>query len=178
MFAGIEPRLVRALARYVVHNDQRSSQLLGEFIDRNQHKISASVPRERPVVLRPRGRHHDLSAIYDRLKRDYFGGVHDARISWGNARRSSNRRSIKVGSFSVEDRLIRVHPMLDQESVPGFFLDWIVFHEMLHGKHAIRKVDGRRCFHPPEFAEEERQFPAYARARLWEKMHLDVLLGA
>jgi predicted metal-dependent hydrolase len=68
--------------------------------------------------------------------------------------------------------------MLDQESVPGFFLDWIVFHEMLHGKHAIRKVDGRRCFHPPEFAEEERQFPAYARARLWEKTHLDVLLGA
>ena len=178
MFAGIEPRLVRALARYVVHNDQRASKLLGEFIERNQDRIAAGPKRERPPVLRTRGQHHDLSAIYDRLNRAYFGSAHDARISWGSARRPANRRSIKVGSFSVEDRLIRVHPLRDQESVPTYFLDWIVFHEMLHGKHAIRKVSGRRCFHPPEFAEEERQFPDYARARLWETTHLDKLLGA
>jgi hypothetical protein len=178
MFAGLEPRLVRALARYVVHNDQRASKLIGEFIERNESRIVTGPRRERPPVLRTRGKHHDLSAIYDRLNRAYFQGAHDARISWGSARRPANRRSIKVGSFSVEDRLIRVHPLLDQEGVPGYFLDWIVFHEMLHGKHAIRKVDGRRCFHPPEFAEEERQFPDYGRARLWEKTHLDMLLGA
>lgn len=177
MFAGLEPRLVRALARYVVHNDQRASKLLGEFIDRNQSQIASGPTRERRPALRTQGRHHDLSDIYDRLNRDYFGGVHGARISWGTARRSAQRRSIKVGSFSVEDRLIRVHPLLDHESVPGYFLDWIVFHEMLHGKHAILKVGGRRCFHPPEFAEEERRFPDYDRARLWERTHLDKLLG-
>lgn len=172
-----EPRLIRAMARYVVHNDQRASKLLGDFIERNQDQI-ASVPRRgRPMVLRTQGQHYDLSTIFDHLNRRYFGGAHDARISWGPARRSAERRSIKVGSFSVEDRLIRVHPLLDQEIVPRYFLDWIVFHEMLHGKHAIRKVEGRRCFHPPEFTEEERQFPDYERARRWEKTHLDRLLG-
>jgi predicted metal-dependent hydrolase len=178
MFAGVEPRLVRALARYVVHNDRRASELLGGFIERHKHLIRTEPRRERRVVLRTRGQHHDLWAIFERINREYFGGNHDARITWGIARRRANRRSIKVGSYSVEDRLIRVHPLLDQECVPGYFVDWIVFHEMLHGKHAIRRKGGRRCFHPPEFAQEERQFPDYDRARRWEATHMDILLGA
>jgi hypothetical protein len=177
MFAGAEPRLVRALARYVVHNDQRASALLGEFIERNLNLIAKQSPRPRRVVLRVRGRVHDLGAIFDRLNRRYFGGKHEARITWGAACRGRQRRSIKVGSYSVEDHLIRVHPVLDQEMVPGYFLDWIVFHEMLHGKHAIRQVGGRRCFHPPEFLQEERQFTDYGRARIWEKANMDRLLG-
>jgi hypothetical protein len=47
---------------------------------------------------------------------------------------------------------------------------------MLHGKYAIHAVEGRRCFHPPEFAREEREFPSYARARTWERTHLGRLL--
>jgi hypothetical protein len=178
MFVGAAPRLVRALARYVVHNDQRASNLIGEFIERNTHQIRGRPRRERRVVLRTRGQHHDLSAVFHRLNLAYFGGTHDARIGWGIARRLANRRSLKVGSYSVEDRLIRIHPVLDQKGVPGFFVDWIVFHEMLHGKHAIRKVGGRRYYHPPEFTEEERRFADYQRARVWQKTHMDRLLGS
>jgi hypothetical protein len=177
MFAGADRRLVRALARYVVHNDQRASALLSEFIEQNQGQIRRQPPRTRRVVLRTRGRVHDLGVVFDRLNGLYFGGELDVRITWGTARRRQPQRSIKVGTYLVEDRLIRVHPVLDQDLVPRFFLDWIVFHEMLHAKHAIRRVGGRRCFHPPEFSREERQFPDYARARLWEKANLDRLLG-
>jgi predicted metal-dependent hydrolase len=177
MFASAEPRMVRALARYVVHNDQRASSLLGEYIERHQHMIRSEPRRTPRTVLRPVGRVHDLSAIYERLNRRYFEGKHDARITWGATKKPTQQRSIKVGSFSVEDRLIRVHSILDQEMVPSYFLEWIVFHEMLHGKHAILRVKGRRCFHPPEFSQEERQFPDYGRARLWEKANMDRLLG-
>jgi hypothetical protein len=177
MFASVEPRLVRALARYVVHNDQRASRLLSEYIERHQNQIRRPPRRARRVVLRTRGRVHDLKATYDRLNRRYFAGKLDLRITWGAARRRPAQRSIKAGAFLVEDRLIRVHPVLDQEMVPAYFLDWIVFHEMLHGKHAIRRVKGRRCFHPPELVREEKQFPHYWRARVWEKANLDRLLG-
>ena len=177
MFAAAEPRLVRALARYVVHNDQRASAQLSEFIELHQDQIRRQPRRTRRVVLRTQGRVHDLRAVFDRLNGLYFGGKLDLRITWGNARRSQPQRSIKVGTYQVEDRLIRVHPVLDQALIPRYFLDWIVFHEMLHGKHAIRRVGGRRCFHPPEFSREERQFPDYGRARLWEKANLDRLLG-
>jgi hypothetical protein len=177
MFAGAEPRLVRALARYVVHNDARASALLSEFIEGNQHLIRKQPPQTRRMVLRTQGQAHDLAAIFDRLNRRYFEGKHQAQITWGPARKHAQQRSIKVGSYSLEDRLIRVHPALDNDTVPDYFLDWIVFHEMLHGKHAIREVGGRRCFHSPEFSREERQFPGYGRARLWEKANLDRLLG-
>jgi hypothetical protein len=123
------------------------------------------------------GRHHDLQLIYDRLNAQMFGGELEARITWGpGAAAGRRRRSIKMGSFAVEDRVIRIHPALDQESVPEFFVSWIVFHEMLHGKHEVRRTNGRRRFHTHEFLTEERTFPDYARACAWEKAHLDRLL--
>ena len=177
MFVGAEPRVVRALARYVVHNDRRASTLLGEFIEQHQHIIRQQERRPRHLTVRTAGRHHDLQAIFDRLNGDCFGGGLDARITWGPvASQRQRRRSIKMGSFAVEDRVIRIHPALDQACVPDYFVSWIVFHEMLHGKHEVKRENGRRRFHTPEFLEEERQFPDYVRACAWEKQNLDRLL--
>ena len=81
-----------------------------------------------------------------------------------------------MGSYSVEDRLIRIHPSLDRPDVPRYFVEWIVFHEMLHQVFDIPKVNGRRRFHTPEFLERESQFEHYERARRWERRHLDHLL--
>ena len=63
-----------------------------------------------------------------------------------------------MGSFAVEDRLIRIHPVLDHPSVPDYFVAWIVFHEMLHGKYEVVRKGDRRCFHSKEFIAEERTF--------------------
>ena len=177
MFVGAEPRVVRALARYVVHNDRRASTLLGEFIEQHQHIIRQQTRRPRNITMRTAGRHHDLQAIFAGLNAAHFGGGLEARITWGpDAARGQRRRSIKMGSFAVEDRIIRIHPVLDQESVPDFFVAWIVFHEMLHGKHEVLRENGRRRFHTPAFLAEERGFPEYARACAWEKQNLDRLL--
>ena len=177
IFLGVEPRLARALARYVVHNDRRASRLLGEFIESNQHIIRQQVRRPRKFTMRTAGRHHDLQAIFDRLNVERFDGVLDARITWGPASsRRHRRRSIKMGSFAVEDRIIRIHPALDQECVPDYFVAWIVFHEMLHGKHEVKRENGRRRFHTEAFLAEERTFADYDRACAWEKQNLDRLL--
>jgi hypothetical protein len=177
MFVGAEPRVVRALARYVVHNDRRASTLLGEYIEANQHIIRQQERKPRNMTMRTAGRHHDLQAIYDRLNAQMFGGTLEARITWGpGAAKGRRRRSIKMGSFAVEDRVIRIHPSLDQDNVPDYFVSWIVFHEMLHGKHEVLRTNGRRRFHTQEFLDEEKTFPDYARACAWEKANLDRLL--
>jgi predicted metal-dependent hydrolase len=177
MFVGCEPRVVRALARYVVHNDRRASSLLGEYIEENQHIIRRQTRRPRNFNIRTAGRHHDLQVIYDRLNAERFEGALEARITWGPvAARRRRRRSIKMGSFAVEDRIIRIHPALDQECVPSYFVAWIVFHEMLHGKHEVKRENGRRRFHTAAFLDEERTFPDYVRACAWEKQNLDRLL--
>jgi len=177
MFVGAEPRTVRALARYVVHNDRRASTLLGDYIERHQHIIRQQKRRPRQMNLRTDGRHHDLKAIFDRLNAAHFAGGLEARITWGPVTsRGRRRRSIKMGSFAVEDRIIRIHPALDQDCVPDYFVAWIVYHEMLHGKHEVKRENGRRRFHSAAFIEEERLFPDYERACAWEKANLDRLL--
>ncbi|MGB8297246.1 MAG: hypothetical protein WCG85_17595 [Polyangia bacterium] len=177
IFAGAEPRLVRALARYVVHNDRRASSFLGEFIERHEHIINRAPRRPRLVKLRTAGRVYDLQDIFDHLNRQYFQGALQAQITWGPAAIRARQRSIKMGSYSVEDRIIRVHPALDRAEVPLFFVEWIVFHEMLHGRCEIRRTGRRRRFHPPEFLAQERQFADYQRASAWEKENVDRLFG-
>ena len=177
MFVGAEPRTVRALARYVVHNDRRASTLLGDYIERHQHIIRQQKRRPRQMNLRTAGKHHDLQAIFDRLNGLHFAGGLEARITWGPVTsRGRRRRSIKMGSFAVEDRIIRIHPALDQDCVPDYFVAWIVYHEMLHGKHEVKRENGRRRFHSAEFLADERLFPEYERACAWEKANLDRLL--
>jgi hypothetical protein len=175
VFSDVEPRLVRALARYVVHNDRRASEALGEFIDRNLKVIQQTPRRPRKVSIKVQGRVHNLQEVFDSLNQQYFQGALQAQITWGPARFRANQRSMKMGSFAVEDRIIRIHPALDREDIPRFFLEWIVFHEMLHGRLEIRRKAGRRCFHPPEFLAQEREFADFERASAWEKDNVDKL---
>jgi hypothetical protein len=178
MFADADGSLVEAIARYVVANDADASAVIGAFIAKNQHTIPKQPQRKRRVVLRPEGRVHDLRAMFERLNDEYFAGALKAEITWGTApRRSHARRSIKMGSFAVEDRLIRIHPVLDDSAVPAYFVAWIVFHEMLHGKFEVVRKGDRRCFHSKEFLAEERTFREYERASAWERANMDRLLG-
>jgi predicted metal-dependent hydrolase len=178
MFASAEPRLARAIARYVVFNDAKASAVIGAFIEKHQHVIRQRPRRTPSLVMRPVGAAHDLQAIFDRLNVLHFAGRLQARITWGSApRRLQPRRSIKMGSFAVEDRIIRIHPVLDAVHVPEYFVAWIVFHEMLHGKYEVVRRGGRRCFHSKDFLVEERTFPEYERACAWERANIDRLLG-
>jgi predicted metal-dependent hydrolase len=115
--------------------------------------------------------------MYDELNERYFGNKIEAAITWGpRTGRPRRRNSIKMGSYSVEDRLIRIHRSLDRAFVPRYFVEWIVFHEMLHQVHDIKVKNGRREFHSKAFMADEAQFHRYEEARAWERKHLDALL--
>ena len=177
MFADADPVITRALARYIADNDSDASRVLGDFIDENSGHVRGRARRTPTQVIFTAGEHHDLRQIYDELNARYFGNRIDAAITWGaRTGRPRRRNSIKMGSYSVEDRLIRIHRSLDRAFVPDFFVAWIVFHEMLHQVHDIRVKNGRREFHTKEFLADEAQFEAYEEAKRWEREHLDALL--
>jgi hypothetical protein len=176
MFLGADAGLVKHLARYLLQRDARSSREIGRFIASQQHLLREGEARRRPPLLRTRGRYHDLQEIYGEINRRHFEGAVGARITWAVVRSGRRRSSIKLGTYSVEDRLIRIHPVLDQAFVPRRFIEWIVYHEMLHDAVGVRVVDGRRLFHSPEFRLRERAFEHYAEARQWEGENLDRLL--
>jgi len=177
MFADADPVITRALAHYIADNDAEASRILGDFIDANADHVRGRARRAPTQLIFTAGEHHDLRTIFDELNARYFDNRIDAAITWGaRSGRPRRRNSIKMGSYSVEDRLIRIHRSLDRAFVPRFFVAWIVFHEMLHQVHDIRVKNGRREFHSKEFLADEAAFELYDQAKIWERCHLDALL--
>jgi hypothetical protein len=179
MFVSAPPPVTRALARYIAHNESQASRDLGRFIDENQEAIRRAPRRRAPALtLETQGEVYDLQGVFGELNHSYFENKIEARITWGaRGGRRRRRMSIKMGSYSVEDRLIRIHPALDRRFVPRYFLEWIVYHEMLHQVHDIPVIGGRRQFHTPEFLAQESNFEHFERARDWERKNLDRLLN-
>lgn len=178
MFIDADEPTVRALARYIARNDRRAGAHLDTFIRDNEHRIRKG---RRPVVrVHTQGRHHDLGAIFDALNEQHFTGrVTGVRVTWGRRPPASSRkrrRSIRLGTYVAEDKLIRIHPFLDQEWVPRYFVAYVVFHEMLHHVVPAPIRNGRQCFHSPEFRALERAYPDYDRALAWERSNLPRLL--
>ncbi len=182
MFLAAPDDVLQALADFVREGDAESSALLDKFIERNKVYIRRVSPEQMRKRLRldPVGRHHDLGRIFDRLNERYFRSRISAAITYGPAPRVRGpRKSIKMGSYSADSKVIRIHPALDQPVVPRYFVEWIVFHEMLHHVYRAKRGDnGRRCVHPPEFLEHERRFLDFERAQAWEQENLDLLLRA
>ena len=180
MFLGADAATCEALAFFATGRRKKTAgRQLDAFIEAHQHLIRedpASGPR---APAPPRGRHHDLQAIYDRLNDEYFAGKVVARIGWGEHRRGRSRRrrrSIKMGSYVHDARLIRIHPALDRPEVPEYYLAWVVYHEMLHQVVPPVRRGSRTVFHPPAFRELERAYRQADIAQAWEDAHFDLLL--
>lgn len=167
MFLSANPQVVRALADWLMGvRTRKAGEVLDGFIAHNQH-LMRSRPRNTPPP-QTRGVHFDLQDLFDAVNRQHFAGTVCAAITWGRMPRARRRRSIRFGSYSAENNLIRIHPLLDQAFVPEYFVRYITFHEMLHADLDIpEKESGRRRVHPREFDEREKAYPEYARAMAW-----------
>ena len=171
MFADATRGEMLALAAYLRDGDVEAGKVLDRFI--RQHKDEF---RE-PVTVQPVGRFHHLQEMFDELNRDYFHDSCKAFITWGKAAaRRRRRRSIQLGSYVSNERLIRIHPCLDQAFVPRYYVAWVIFHEMLHEVFGIEGNHGRRSLHPPEFMAIEESYPDYIECKKWEEANIHRLL--
>lgn len=177
MFLGAPEWVLDALVAYVLHDDRHASQVIGQYIHQNSFRIRASQPVT--VPLRTKGRRHDLLAVMSAVNERYFASsITDVLVTWGRRTRprTKKRRTIKLGSYSAVERLVRIHPALDQEWVPRYFVAYIVYHELLHHLLPPLSVGSRALLHSAEFRRREREFHHYDRAIAWERKHLDRLL--
>ena len=179
MFLDAPPSVVDALVRYVTDGDRDASALVGDYIEANACRLAR---RKRQVPLVTKGKHHDLLGDLPGrerpLLRRHGERAHHLGKHQADARRAASqpRRTIKLGSYTAVDRLIRVHPALDRKWVPRYFVAYIVYHEMLHHVIPASRGIGRRNLHPPEFSSREREFRYFERAIGWEKGHISRLL--
>jgi hypothetical protein len=170
MFLDAPPEVRKALAAWVRRPRARKpGDVLDDFIRAQAHLVQRPTkPRQQRLITQ--GKHHDLQALFDRVNAEEFGGAMTAAITWGRMPPPRKRRSIRFGSYSPAENLIRMHPLLDQEFVPRFFVEYIVFHEMLHEFFGIEETaSGRRSIHPKVFRDRERHYKLYDLATAWLK---------
>ncbi len=178
MFLDAPGDVVDALAAFAGGGRGARRRSAGSHIDAFVRRNRGRIAVPRADRLEPRGRVHDLQAIFDRLNADQFDGRIEARIGWGPVRGGRRRRTVKTGVYVQDARIIRIHPTLDRPQVPAFYVAAVVFHEMLHQAVPAREARGRRIVHGAEFRRRERAYPDHDRARLWEERHLGLLLSS
>jgi predicted metal-dependent hydrolase len=151
----------------LVKRRRGETPLLRNFLKQNGHRIRKPHPRKPNIRLA--GSRRDLGKIYEALNREYFCSRISCAITWGakGAKRAVRKRTL--GSYCRRTDTIRINPVLDSKTVPEFFLEFVVYHEMLHADIAVSEKNGRRQVHSKEFKKREKLFRQYDRATAWEK---------
>lgn len=141
--------------------------LISSFIREKRDSLRKKAPRR--LNLCTLGKHHNLLTIYEAINRAYFNGSVSSIITWGakNPRYAVRKRTL--GSFSSHSNVIRINPLLDNKRVPLYFIEFIVYHEMLHAHVGVEKRNGRSYAHSKEFRKLEKLFRDYEKAVAWEK---------
>jgi hypothetical protein len=117
--------------------------------------------RGRRRITPPQGKFHDLAHLFGKLNRRYFAGrLPRPQLGW-----SVRKWRTQLGCFDPGLDQIVINSRLDRARVPGFVIEYVLFHEMLHVKHPMRMASCGFEPHAAEFRREEKQFRGYERAR-------------
>lgn len=109
--------------------------------------VHIAVPKEVESPL--------LLERFNKLNDQFFHGLlEQPSLHWGNYSRN------KLGSYEYGTDTILLSKHL--ENAPAEYLEYVLYHEMLHKKHKFTHKNGRSLFHSPAFKDDEAQFPRAA----------------
>ena len=168
MFLEAPDSIVEGLAHYLRRRRAALPPEVKAYIQQNSDSIQK--PRV-PTKLVTAGTIYDLEQIFGRVNDTYFeGSLTGISITWFGNPQGRRRRRVSLGLYHEPLKLIKVHRLLDDEAFPDFFVEFVVFHEMLH--HVVPAyIDekGWQRSHGPEFKRRERQYQHYRQAKEWER---------
>jgi len=170
IFFHADHEVLHEVALFIM-DKKKKTPLIRNFISQNKCKIKE--PSVRKVNLVSNGTYYDLKKIFNSLNKQYFNETINTSITWGRRRKSTEVRKVTLGSYNRDNNMIRINPLLDKISVPLFFVEFIVYHEMLHADMGIGEKAGRRVIHSPEFRKREKLFKYYHKAMAWEEKNMN-----
>jgi len=166
LFYDAPTPVLEALIRYAMKKDRASRAIIKQMAH-----LHFSQARTAPAALESEGKIYNLKEIYVRAQK--ILPVEDVSIGWSNRTTRGKFRSITFGSFDKHRRQIRINRLLDDARVPLYFLEFIVYHEMLHAVCPTKMDTAGRCsIHTKEFREREKLLPHFKEAEEWAKQSL------
>jgi len=166
MFLSAGHHVLDELACYL-RNSRIKTPLIREFINSNTHRLKKKPPRK--IRLIHKGEKYNLLDMFNNVNSEYFDRTISSSITWSTRSPRISVAKRTLGSYSQDIDLIRINPVLDAAKVPGYFVEYVVYHEMLHADLNSEPSIGRRKVHSGEFKRREKLFLNYDRAMAWEK---------
>ena len=171
LFLQAEDEVCKAVIRYSFKRDKNALKQLRIFsnICFSEMDYSKDLASKEWKV---KGSFYDLQEIYRRINTLYFADRLSLRITWFPKPRYKKYSSLTFGSYMRHLRLVRINEILDHPKVPEYFIDFVVYHEMLHDDcPPMLDRSGRLWIHTPLFKKREKEFSLYKKAKEWEEKH-------
>jgi len=163
-FIGAPPDVLQALARRLLSTANESDRERVRIYSVGDDFAEATTALEMTTAGADElteGQYVDLEAVFDRVNQTYFDGKLDRpRLTW-----NGRITRFKMGHYDLLRDTVMLSVTLDAQDVPGYVLDFVMYHELLHKKLGVTIRDGRRYAHTRAFREAERAFPRYEEAQ-------------
>jgi len=168
LFLKAPTDVLNALVSYIISRKKEDFSLVKQFVYSIQESLDFSnqVTQEK---LNYKGRHFDLQDLYRQVNEKYFNNEMGLNIAWFKPTYKKFRH-ITFGSYDRQYKLIRINKLLDHESVASQYMEYLIFHEILHEVYPSKVLKSGRCqMHGKEFKEHEKRFPDFAQMKKFEK---------
>ncbi|MBU1197913.1 hypothetical protein KJ765_05390 [Candidatus Micrarchaeota archaeon] len=122
--------------------------------------------RGRKRKANEKGKHVDLKTLLERVWTMYpytFQGTLKPTVHWSRSR-SRRRLAFYDSAFNA----IVVSKRFDHERTPHYFIEYLLFHELLHAKHDV-EYGNRKRVHHQAFKSDEKRFALYQEAQEYLK---------
>jgi len=174
LLEGAPESVLRAIAHILIAKLYRRPIDAQHNLRYKQFASSAAVMRQTELIRHargtkryfgPQGRYYHLDEIFESLNMRFFGGLLGRpELTW-----SEHHAKRSLGHYDAAHNTIVVSRVFDRPSSPRYAIEYLLYHEMLHLKHPVKRRGLRRCVHSSEFKAEEALFPQLAEAMAFIK---------
>lgn len=171
LFLGAPSNIMEALACHICHENSDAPPAVKAYIEDSLKTIDYSNTVDKGK-LTTKGSVYDLQKMYKKINQEYFQNKMDLRITWYGTKDCKNRSRLTFGLYFQPLRLIKINKIMDSEEFPEFFVEYVIFHEMLHHLcPAYYDLLGKHKVHTREFKEKEKNFKYFKEATDWLKVN-------
>ena len=137
----IQIGLIQELMVKILHDKKRTMSM--ELYNLFMKNVHLAVPKTKTDGI--------LEESFNRVNDVYFNGMIDiSNLEWGSDSTS------KLGSYEYGSDTITISTIFKDEKQE--FLDYVMYHEMLHKKFKFENKNGRTLHHSSEFKKMESKF--------------------
>lgn len=153
-FLETEEDIQRGVVEYLLqrlHKTKKNSFFIEHYL--NFIKKISDYSTEKEV-------NEELKKSFERVNKKYFGGFMEMpSLKW------SGNSVYKLGSYTYAEDTIRISNVLKGNEE---FLDYVMYHELLHKKHKFYHKNGKTKSHTKKFRKDEAAFGENIEERLKE----------